>query len=518
MDATSDELTSRFPWPVPPHPAVVPTPLHHAGWSSNSTEAVLANLKDNHQQWHIFFGDEHFHNHAAHHLLTIYTMGAPASLLNAAYHTHAVYLKPAFQPPETNEERIAREAAAKVVIDDTNWKDYLGDDRYYQAYASFFSSKLLDKAAGKNVIQRVLEDYVFSIDANLTPGKSANGQRPLILARFLSGFMHPHIHAGYGAEFGLPGLIAEGVSEAAVQLSEADALFTPDLFGAAANATDLASKVTSLAFSSAASISNVHALEIIARVANDPTFAPHNIGRLVPADAGKKSMDHVVRIGGTILVEYLTSWFGTVNEDAATLRAKFEEMVWMNTVIYAVAGWAKRELGEDETKEFNGDFFLMHLVTSSLLTSLLLNVLIPKSVALLLKTSFALSIVLYVTRSCPPLPIDTFYAHTTTHPHPPGPTPMPDKDMLPPNEPRSQLTPNPWLPIVQMALWFGGTRARTFAGLSSPDLSSLGSGGLTGAEMLDGTLFLRAAWLTAGRLGWMRESEKGRMWDGIAEI
>lgn len=62
-------------------------------------------------------------------------MGAPASLLNAAYHSHVVYQKPAFPPPETDEEQKAREAVAKVVIDDTNWKDYLGDERCIRYYS-----------------------------------------------------------------------------------------------------------------------------------------------------------------------------------------------------------------------------------------------------------------------------------------------------------------------------------------------------------------------------------------------
>ena len=148
MDATPDELAARFPWPEPPHPGVVPAPIRHAGWSSESTDALITDLKDNHQRWHIFFNEQHFHkcvfvsttrcfqanelvySHATHHLLAIYAMGAPASLLNAAYHTHVVYQKPAFPPPETDDARKAREAISKVVIDDTNWKDFLGDERY----------------------------------------------------------------------------------------------------------------------------------------------------------------------------------------------------------------------------------------------------------------------------------------------------------------------------------------------------------------------------------------------------
>lgn len=48
-------------------------------------------------------------------------MGADDELLKAAYETHAVYLKPAFPPPE--EKKSTR------IIDDANWKDYLGDER-----------------------------------------------------------------------------------------------------------------------------------------------------------------------------------------------------------------------------------------------------------------------------------------------------------------------------------------------------------------------------------------------------
>jgi hypothetical protein len=70
---------------------------------------------------------------------------------------------------------------------------------------AFFSAKLKEKS---NNIQEVCEKYVMSKDANVTPGK--NGKAPMMLHRFLSGIVHPFIHVGYGAEFSLPGLVAEG--------------------------------------------------------------------------------------------------------------------------------------------------------------------------------------------------------------------------------------------------------------------------------------------------------------------
>lgn len=62
-----------------------------------------------------------YFSHASHHLLAIYAMGADEELLRAAYDTHTVYQKPAFPPPDNKK--------IDTIIDDSNWKDYLGDDR-----------------------------------------------------------------------------------------------------------------------------------------------------------------------------------------------------------------------------------------------------------------------------------------------------------------------------------------------------------------------------------------------------
>ena len=71
-------------------------------------------------------------SHCAHHLLAIYAMGGNAELLNAVYRTHAVYQKPAFPPPD--EEEMKRiQAARKAVIDESNWKEHLGDEMYFRA-------------------------------------------------------------------------------------------------------------------------------------------------------------------------------------------------------------------------------------------------------------------------------------------------------------------------------------------------------------------------------------------------
>jgi hypothetical protein len=165
----------------------------------------------------------------------------------------------------------------------------------------------------------------------------------------------------------------------------------------------------------------------------------------------------------------------------------------------------------------------MHLVTSSLLLPSLLNTLTPSSAALLLRTYFAFSIMIYVGRGRPALPISDFYKATAALPSG-GPSPplASAADTLPP-----QSNPNPWAQIVQTTLVhpnehlckiqrallhfaevYGGAAPGAFAEASKDPQSAV-----VGAEQLDGTLFVRVAKLTADRLGWMREGQEKREWD-----
>ena len=78
---------------------------------------------------------------------------------------------------------------------------------FYAAYLKFFSNVLLDKGAAWT-----LEEYIFSPKANIEPPK-AGGEPMHMVNRFLSGVIHPLIHTGYGAEFGLFGMFVEGTFE-----------------------------------------------------------------------------------------------------------------------------------------------------------------------------------------------------------------------------------------------------------------------------------------------------------------
>ncbi len=55
----------------------------------------------------------------------------------------------------------------------------------------------------------VLEKYIFSREFNFD-NKSKDEEQLRMLDRFVGGLLHPVIHTGYGYEFGLPGIVAEG--------------------------------------------------------------------------------------------------------------------------------------------------------------------------------------------------------------------------------------------------------------------------------------------------------------------
>ncbi|KAI0072623.1 hypothetical protein K474DRAFT_361298 [Panus rudis PR-1116 ss-1] len=523
MNTPPELLKQLFPTPSDAPKNFPLTPPRQPGLTYDSAKALVECLVDNHRKRHIFFNDKMFHNHASHHLLAIYAMGADRELLKIAYQTHVVYQRPSFESPGP--------------IDAGNWKAHLADERYYQAYVTFFTDLLVKKGAAS-----VIKEYVLSKDANVVPGKDKD-TAPHMLARYLGGFLHPLIHTGYGAEFGLLGMWAEGLAEAAVQKAAPPALFPPSLFEfSAATSPSLLSRVASLAVSSAsasqAKATSPHALAILARITTDDSFSPSALGLPVPDNEDETALARVARLRGDKLLELFNEW--TVEPTQDDLVKKFEEVVWMNVLVYAVGGYAGRNQGKDEKKEFNGDFFLMHLITSSLFIPSLSVHLSAEESVLLLRTYFLTCLALYVARGRPPLPIAEFYKATTAAPEPPGPRPTPsgntykegavDAHDLGLNDeawaPATKIiTPNPWLPILQTTLVHPNEHLckiqRALAhfsasfGLAAPGSFSFlgGSGGLNGADVLDGTLFIRAAGLTANRLGWMREGEDERGWD-----
>ncbi|CAC9890338.1 unnamed protein product [Aureobasidium pullulans] len=149
-------------------------------------------LQENHEKHHIFFNQSGFHNHIAHHLLTIYSLAATPSQIQKHYDENQDYQRPP-QPIEA--------AIVKGMEDPSQFTKYLGKERYYNDYLRFFQSEM-----DKKGWQQVLNEYVFAGDDRADD----------MLARMFAGFLHPIIHLGFGIEFHQPAIIAEGLAQAAV--------------------------------------------------------------------------------------------------------------------------------------------------------------------------------------------------------------------------------------------------------------------------------------------------------------
>ncbi len=102
------------------------------------------------QKHHIFFNQEGFHNHIVHHLLTLYGLGAPASVIEKHYKENASYQRPAFPV----EERILEDMA-----NPENFNKYLGKEKYYHDFLVFWQNEM-EKKGWENV----LNEYVFSLN------------------------------------------------------------------------------------------------------------------------------------------------------------------------------------------------------------------------------------------------------------------------------------------------------------------------------------------------------------------
>jgi hypothetical protein len=471
-------------FPSPTHSLSHNNPLVPRTWpgvSPSSTITLQSILSDNHKRWHIFFNERQLHNHSAHAVLTLWRLGADKSLLESSYKRSSEKQRPAFHSPNS--------------INQQNWRDYVGDERYYQAYLEFFKAEVKVKS-----FDMILEEYIFAPKANFVEG---DGKQPEMLTRLFAGLLHPTIHIGFGVEFNLPGIFAEGLAQAIVHLvvPKSTQIIEPSWF--LQDESKLASRFAQGVLLEDTK-TGTHAFTILARILADPGL---EIER--PKEVALSYADALHKTGDAVR-EYVDQWDLT-----GDLQKKLEELLWTNVLIYGVGG-------SEKGGNFNADFLYMHLVTSSLFLPSIFSLLKRSSQELLLRGYFATCLLWYIGNGRPELDIARFFGNVATlHPVPPGPKPTPHKDASPsPTSPHT-ITPDPWLPIIQSTLThpddhlaklqralaeysshFGSTAAGYFSGTELKD-----------AELIDGTLFVRVAGLTAGRMGWVREGEPSSTWD-----
>ncbi|KAH7882768.1 hypothetical protein F5I97DRAFT_1908239 [Phlebopus sp. FC_14] len=477
------KLDALFPAPsLPPSPWC---PQRLPGSNGKSLAALQHVLKSNHKRHHVFMNYIRFHNHITHRALALYALGGDASIIKDYYEQDAKNQRAAFDSPEA--------------ITEENFVEHVGDENYYQAYVAFFTKQIDEKGAAKT-----LEEYIFSEKYNFQKRRAAESQ-PEMLFRLVDGLLHPMIHVGYGLEFGIKGMLAEGLAMSTGHHVSArgfhpPTLFTPAEVDSVEEATSSLSSLslnTQLRLSTHSKTSGVHVFDILARMLKDDEF------KTTPPKTLADTFPRTLSAYASKISKYAEEWTIDLSQPGEIER-KMEEVIWMSSLMYAVGGF-------DKVKGFQANFFLMHMVTSSLFLPSLIAYLSSRSQVILLRAYLTTVLVWWVAVGRPALDVKSFMTaaptpRTLASTKSNGTTPSPME------------IPNPFLPIIQSAIIHPNDHVskihRAFAHFDT--LYGTKPAGyfkgteLEGAEFLDGSLFLRGAVLTADALGWDKESQESK--------
>lgn len=188
---------------------IVVTPKHTGvfsvqGLSEESARKATEVLQENHDKYHIYFHAGVFHNHIAHHILTLFALGASPAVIEEQYRHNTTYQLP--QLP-------VNDKVVEDLRDPEKYLKYMGDEKYYQDYLAFFESEIKKKG-----YEAVVNEYVLQGDEKADH----------MLGVMFAGFLHPIIHLGFGVEFQQPSIVAEALAQAVTH----DPYLNPLLFKA----------------------------------------------------------------------------------------------------------------------------------------------------------------------------------------------------------------------------------------------------------------------------------------------
>lgn len=281
-------------------------------------------LQKNHDDFHIYFNTGGFHNHIAHHLLTILALGATPSQIQFAYDSNANYQRPQFP--------VDKDTVASM-SDPKNFAKYLANERYFHDFEIFFRKEI---EARDGNWQAMLNEHLF--------GPSPQAQD--LLGRMYAGFYHPIIHLGFGIEFSQPSIIVEALAQAAIH-DNWPKEFLEKTFEKAKQRIASKEKPRNL-------------LALLEAARKDSTVR----GSAHEKDANKVR-DGVLKRALPQAVDLCSQW--TVAADAEDIKLKTAEMINFCAYFSGAAQHASRK------KEIKFDFFYMHCINSSIFYSAFLR-------------------------------------------------------------------------------------------------------------------------------------------------
>ena len=230
--------------------------------------------------------------------------------------------------------------------------------------------------------------------------------------------------------------------------------------------------------------------------------------------------------GGAEEIHRICSQYGVFGDfKEADLASKVEECIWVSTLLLASTGRKGRKP--------RLDFFLMHLVTSSLFLQPLFAVLVkPAHKVALLNAYIHVLVLTTLTRGRPRINPELLMSYTDIPRPPVSASKLPEPDSTSLGNPQNDTDYNPWPAMIEAVQYHHDSHAsktlRTliFASQNYGDKApgtAIGafhrdSGAEThnGTGKMDGTIFVRAAGLVLDTLKWVNYGQKEGSWDGSA--
>ena len=327
--------------------------------SSTTTSSLLQHNHDNH---HIFFNAEGFHNHLAHHLFTIYSLGASPAQIREAYERNTDCQRP-LGPLD--------EDVVQAMSDPLKFQSFLGDEKYYHDWVAFFQREMdLDTRGWQGVLKTHLLSRTANADA--------------LFVRMYAGFLHPLIHLGFGIEFVQPAIIVEALAQAAVH----SGWIGPYLLEAEQRAQYAEpSSIVSLLDA----IRNHNKLATAAEWSN-----------------GNKIRDGILAHASEEMISIASQYSLPQNTTPAILRRATAEMINANTHFTAGAQWP--------SKKPKFDFYFMHCMNCSIFFSAFLDPQHDSWLSLedkkrLLEFKVRLDLAMYASRRAPQLYLDRIHEY-----------------------------------------------------------------------------------------------------------
>ncbi|MCJ1417686.1 hypothetical protein MMC32_004030 [Xylographa parallela] len=307
-------------------------------------------LQENHDNHHIFFNKSGFHNHIAHHLLTIYALGASPEIIQDQYDRNASYQR----APLPVDDKVVED-----LHDSSKFSKYLQNERYYHDYLVFFQEEIDAKG-----YEEVINEYVLKSDERAHD----------MLVRMYSGFLHPIIHLGFGVEFKQPAIVAEALAQAAAH----DKWLTPFFLESEKKAKASSQPSKSL-------------VELL-----DSIRADKKLSSAAHWDDDNKIRDGILVRAKDEMIKYASQWTAKPEE----LEEKTAEMC--NAAVYFTGG------AQHPPKRVKFDFYYMHCVNCSIFFSAFLKQpwISSANKVRLLEWKSRLDLTMYASRHCPPPLLD----------------------------------------------------------------------------------------------------------------